>query len=69
MPGVGHELAARVGEEVRYTHVDAVIALTATQANGGDTLVYKDGTGHAFRWKAPAANSGPDVAAVKKQLQ
>ncbi|MFE7239115.1 transposase [Streptomyces sp. NPDC057582] len=33
------------------------------------TLVHKDGTGHAFRWKAPAADSGPDVAAVKKQLQ
>ena len=45
-----------------------VFDLTAAQAEGG-TLVYKDGTGVAHRWTAPAKGAGPDVAAVKKQLE
>lgn len=45
-----------------------VFDLTAAQAKGG-TLVYVDGTHVAHRWTAPASNTGPDVAAVKKQLE
>jgi hypothetical protein len=52
-----------------HAHVDAVFALTTTQAKGGDTLVHKNSTVQAFCWKAPATDSGPDVASVKKQLQ
>lgn len=45
-----------------------VFDLTAAQAKGG-TLVYVDGEGTAYRWKAPASDSGPQIAQVKKQLQ
>jgi len=45
-----------------------VFDLTAAQAKGG-TLVYKDGNGVAHRWTVPARDTGPDVAAVKKQLE
>ncbi|GAA2192678.1 hypothetical protein [Streptomyces bangladeshensis] len=44
-----------------------VFDLTPAQAKGG-TLIYIDGEEKAFRWKMPAADSGPSVAEVKKQL-
>jgi hypothetical protein len=44
-----------------------VFDLTAAQTKGG-TLIYKDGTDVVQRWKVPAADSGPSVAEVKKQL-
>jgi hypothetical protein len=34
----------------------------------GGTLYYKDGDGVTYRWKLPAADSGPDIAEVKKSL-
>ncbi|WP_030757152.1 hypothetical protein [Streptomyces sp. NRRL F-5135] len=46
----------------------AVFDLTAAQAKGG-TLVYVDSEETAFRWKIPAADSGPQVAEVKEQLK
>ncbi|MCX4231975.1 hypothetical protein [Streptomyces ortus] len=42
--------------------------LTPAQAKGG-TLIYIDGEEKAFRWKMPAADAGPNVAEVKKQLE
>ncbi|MGW7087491.1 hypothetical protein ACWGH2_28900 [Streptomyces sp. NPDC054871] len=41
--------------------------LTPAQAKGG-TLIYVDGEEAAHRWKIPAADSGPHVAELKKQL-
>ncbi|MEU8623334.1 hypothetical protein [Streptomyces sp. NPDC048669] len=41
--------------------------LTAAQAKGG-TLVYIDGEGTAHQWKMPVADSGPQVAEVKRDL-
>lgn len=45
-----------------------VFDLTEAQAKGG-TLIYIDGEEKAFRWKMPAADSGPNLAEVKKQLE
>ncbi|TGB13828.1 hypothetical protein [Streptomyces sp. MZ04] len=50
-----------------YEWDSQVFDLTAAQAKGG-TLLYTDGDGTAYRWKMPAAGSGPHVAEVKKQL-
>ncbi|WP_309029317.1 hypothetical protein [Streptomyces alfalfae] len=44
-----------------------VFDLTPAQAKGG-TLIYVDGEEAAHRWKMPAADSGPNVAELKKQL-
>ncbi|MFJ7418005.1 hypothetical protein ACIQXD_05250 [Streptomyces uncialis] len=44
-----------------------VFDLTPAQAKGG-TLQYLDGDGTAYRWKIPAADTGPQIAEVKKQL-
>ncbi|OUD04715.1 hypothetical protein CA983_02885 [Streptomyces swartbergensis] len=45
-----------------------VFDLTPAQAKGG-TLIYIDGEEKAHRWEMPSANSGPNVAEVKKQLE
>jgi hypothetical protein len=45
-----------------------VFDLTPEQTKGG-TLIYIDGEEKAFRWKIPSADSGPNVAEVKKQLE
>ncbi|OKH91515.1 hypothetical protein [Streptomyces uncialis] len=44
-----------------------VFDLTPAQAKGG-TLQYLDGDGAAYRWKIPGADTGPQIAEVKKQL-
>ncbi|MFE0353567.1 hypothetical protein ACFW2I_08745 [Streptomyces nigra] len=45
-----------------------VFDLTEAQAKGG-VLIYIDGEDKAHRWQMPSTNSGPNVAAVKKELQ
>ncbi|MFF9003683.1 hypothetical protein ACF1GW_38960 [Streptomyces achromogenes] len=42
--------------------------LTPAQAKGG-TIAYTDGAGTAFRWRVPATDQGPEVAAVKKGME
>lgn len=42
--------------------------LSKAQASGG-TLVYTDGAGATFQWKVPAADSGPDLAKLKKGME
>ncbi|MFI2764316.1 hypothetical protein ACH5A3_36615 [Streptomyces echinatus] len=44
-----------------------VFDLTLAQAKGG-TLIYVDGEEKAFRWEMPAADAGPNVGEVKKEL-
>ncbi|MFD7705731.1 hypothetical protein [Streptomyces sp. NPDC059786] len=44
-----------------------VFDLTPEQAKGG-TLIYIDGEEKAHRWEMPSADSGPNVADVKKRL-
>lgn len=39
-----------------------------TNAQKGGTLIYRDGGGKSYRWKMPAADSGPQVGQVKKEL-
>lgn len=51
-----------------YQWNSEVFDLTAAQAKGG-TLLYTDGGGTPFQWTMPAADSGPRVAEVKKQLE
>ncbi|MCX4993428.1 hypothetical protein [Streptomyces sp. NBC_00568] len=42
--------------------------LTKAQANGG-AIMYTDGEGTTFRWKVPATDSGPELAALKKGME
>jgi hypothetical protein len=42
--------------------------LTQAQAKGG-TIAYTDGAGTVFKWKVPATDSGPELAAVKKGME
>jgi hypothetical protein len=42
--------------------------LTQAQARGG-MIVYTDGAGATFKWKVPATDQGPEVAAVKKGME
>lgn len=42
--------------------------LSKAQANGG-TLVYTDGGGQTWRWKVPAQETGPQLAALKKGME
>lgn len=51
-----------------YQWDSEVFDLTKAQAKGG-TLLYTDGEGTAYQWTMPAAESGPRVAEVKKQLE
>lgn len=45
------------------------VAFDISKAQKGGTLVYVDGLGEAFRWKAPAQDQGPDVAKLKKGME
>lgn len=51
-----------------YQWRSQVFDLTEAQAKGG-TLIYIDGEEKAHRWEMPSADSGPNVAEVKKQLE
>ncbi|MFF1547171.1 hypothetical protein [Streptomyces sp. NPDC058291] len=51
-----------------YQWRSQVFDLTTAQAKGG-TLIYIDGEEKAFRWEMPAADAGPNLAEVKKQLE
>lgn len=42
--------------------------LTPVQAKGG-TIAYTDGDGTVFKWKVPATDHGPELAAVKKGME
>jgi hypothetical protein len=44
------------------------ITFDLTKAQQGGTLLYTDGNGTAYRWTVPAADAGPQVAQVKKEL-
>lgn len=44
------------------------ITVDITEAQRGGNIVYIDGTHHAFRWKLPAQDSGPEAAKLKKAL-
>ena len=43
-------------------------AFDITDTQRGGTLMYTDGTGKAYRWKVPAADAGPELAALKKGM-
>lgn len=47
--------------------VDAT-TIDISEAQRGGILVYTDGTHHAFRWKIPAQDTGPEAAKLKKAL-
>jgi hypothetical protein len=51
-----------------YQWRSQVFDLTEEQAKDG-TLIYIDGEDKAHRWQMPSTDSGPNVAAVKKELQ
>ncbi|MFJ5156300.1 hypothetical protein ACIQCF_33030 [Streptomyces sp. NPDC088353] len=42
--------------------------LTEAQRRGG-TIAYTDGAGATFRWKVPASDGGPELAALKKGME
>ncbi|MFD5566666.1 hypothetical protein [Streptomyces cadmiisoli] len=50
-----------------YQWRSQVFDLTPEQAKGG-VLIYIDGEEKAHRWQMPSADSGPNVADVKRQL-
>ncbi|MFE4420466.1 hypothetical protein [Streptomyces sp. NPDC056817] len=39
------------------------------EAQRGGTIAYTDGAGQTFRWKVPASDAGPDLAALKKGME
>ncbi|MFD8545678.1 hypothetical protein [Streptomyces sp. NPDC059649] len=43
-------------------------AFDITDAQRGGTLLYTDGAGKAYRWRVPAADAGPELAALKKGM-
>lgn len=45
------------------------IAFDLSKAQQGGTLAYTDGAGATFRWKVPAKDSGPEIAALKKGME
>lgn len=45
------------------------IAFDLSEAQKGGTLAYTDGAGSVFRWKAPATDSGPELAKLKKGME
>lgn len=45
------------------------IAFDLAAAQRGGSLTYTDGAGSVFQWKVPAADEGPDLAAVKKGME
>ncbi|MFD4715362.1 hypothetical protein ACFWN5_37660 [Streptomyces sp. NPDC058430] len=44
------------------------IAFDISKEQQGGTLVYVDGAGQSFRWKTPAKEIGPELAALKKGM-
>lgn len=42
--------------------------IDVTEAQRGGILIYTDGAHHAFRWKMPAQDTGPEVAMLRKAL-
>ncbi|WP_432180463.1 hypothetical protein [Streptomyces sp. NBC_00063] len=44
------------------------IAFDISKEQRGGTLVYVDGTGQSFQWKAPAKETGAELAALKKGM-
>lgn len=45
------------------------IAFDLSETQRGGTIAYTDGAGSVYRWKVPATDSGPEVAAVKKGME
>ncbi|WP_428956244.1 hypothetical protein [Streptomyces sp. cg35] len=45
------------------------IAFDISKTQRGGKLVYVDGTGQAFQWKAPAKETGPELAKLKKGME
>lgn len=45
------------------------IAFDLTEAQRGGTIAYTDGAGATFKWKVPAADTGPELAALKKGME
>ncbi|MFM9616883.1 hypothetical protein ACKI14_02835 [Streptomyces turgidiscabies] len=45
------------------------IAFDLSKAQQGGTLVYTDGAGATYQWKAPAKDSGPEASALKKGME
>lgn len=45
------------------------IAFDLAEAQRGGTLAYTDGAGSVYRWKVPAKDAGPELAAVKKGME
>ena len=45
------------------------IAFDLAEAQRGGTIAYTDGAGTVFKWKVPAADQGPELAAVKKGME
>lgn len=62
----GYDSLGRIEPGARQNRAE-VFDLTPEQAKGG-TLVYTDSTKASYRWKIPAADAGPEVAAVKQRL-
>ncbi|MCM2424853.1 hypothetical protein [Streptomyces sp. RKAG337] len=62
----GYDSLGRIEPGARQNRAE-IFDLTPEQAKGG-TLVYTDSTKASYRWKIPAADAGPDVAAVKQRL-
>ena len=45
------------------------VAFDLSEAQRGGTLAYTDGAGTTFKWKVPASDSGPELAAVRKGME
>ncbi|MFG2970903.1 hypothetical protein ACGFZS_47305 [Streptomyces sp. NPDC048288] len=45
------------------------IAFDLAETQRGGTIAYTDGDGSVYRWKVPAAESGPELAALKKGME
>ncbi|MEU4154714.1 hypothetical protein [Streptomyces antimycoticus] len=45
------------------------VAFDLTEAQRGGTLAYTDGAGATFKWKVPAKDNGPELAALKKGME
>lgn len=50
-------------------YVDASVVFDVPASAKGGTLQYTDGSGETFRWKTPAANTGPQVGQVTSALK
>ncbi|WP_338702192.1 hypothetical protein V2W30_32915 [Streptomyces sp. Q6] len=45
------------------------IAFDISEEQRGGKLVYTDGTGQSFQWQAPAEETGPELAELKKGME